>query len=62
MKKEEIRIVVASLRLDAIVAELANCSRNVANEIIENQRVFINYENEFRSSKLLSEGAKESLL
>jgi enolase len=56
VKKEEIRIVVASLRLDAIVAELANCSRNVANEIIENQRVFINYENEFRSSKLLSEG------
>ena len=45
-----------SLRLDAIVAELARCSRNVANEIIENQRVFINYENESRSSKLLSEG------
>ena len=56
VKKEEIRIVVASLRLDAIVAELAKCSRNVANEIIENQRVFINYENESRSSKLLSEG------
>ena len=47
VKKEEIRIVVASLRLDAIVAELAKCSRNVANEIIENQRVFINYENEW---------------
>ena len=56
VKKEEIRIVVPSLRLDAIVAELAKCSRNVANEIIENQRVFINYENESRSSKLLSEG------
>ena len=56
VKKEEIRIVVASLRLDTIVAELAKCSRNVANEIIENQRVFINYENESRSSKLLSEG------
>ena len=38
------------------MAELAKCSRNVANEIIENQRVFINYENESRSSKLLSEG------
>ena len=56
VKKEEIRIVLASLRLDAIVAELAKCSRNVANEIIENQRVFINYENESRRSKLLSEG------
>ena len=56
VKKEEIRIVVASLRLDAIVAELANCSRNVANEIIENQKVFINYENESRNSRLLNEG------
>lgn len=55
IKKEQKRITVASLRLDSIVSEIANCSRNIANEIIENQRVFVNYENETRNSKQIKE-------
>lgn len=54
IKKEEIRITISSLRLDNIVAELANCSRTSANEIIKSQRVFVNYENETRNSKLIN--------
>lgn len=53
IKKETIKITVPTLRLDSVVSELAHCSRTSANEIIENQRVFINYENETKSSKLL---------
>lgn len=56
IKKQAIRITVSSIRLDNVVAELANCSRNVASEIIASQRVFINYENETRNSKLISQG------
>jgi len=55
IKKEQKRITVASLRLDNIVSEISNCSRNIANEIIESQRVFVNYENETRSSKQINE-------
>lgn len=56
IKKETIKITVPTLRLDSVVSELAHCSRTSANEIIENQRVFINYENETKSSKLLKVG------
>ena len=56
IKKENIRITVQSLRLDNIVSELANCSRNTASDIISSGRVFVNYENETRNSKLINEG------
>lgn len=54
IKKEEMTIIVPAMRLDSIVSELAHVSRSMANDIIENQRVFINYENEERKSKILS--------
>lgn len=53
IKKEEITIIVPAMRLDSIISELAHVSRNAANDIIENQRVFVNYENEGRKSRLL---------
>lgn len=56
IKKEEIRITVSSLRIDNIVPELANCSRIMANEMITNQRVFVNYECETRNSKQINIG------
>lgn len=56
IKKENIRITVPSLRLDSVVSELANCSRTVANEIIAGQRVYVNYENEARNSKIINVG------
>lgn len=39
---EEFTIIVSSLRLDNFVAELAKCSRTRAEEIITEQRVYIN--------------------
>lgn len=53
IKKETKRITVPSLRLDSVVSELANCSRTMASEIIAGQRVYVNYENETRNSKLI---------
>ena len=55
-KKEEIKIIVASLRLDNFVSELARCSRNKAVEIINTERVFINYQNETKKTKQIKPG------
>ena len=55
LKKEDIRIVVQSLRLDSIVAQLANTSRTNANEIIIQGRVFINYEEQLKTDKQIKE-------
>lgn len=55
-KKEEREIIVSSLRLDSIVAELAKTSRNKASEIIALGRVFVNYENEIKLSKEIKIG------
>ena len=55
INKEEIKIIVASLRLDNIVSELTKTSRQKANEIIKQERVFINFENETKSTKLLKQ-------
>lgn len=55
IKKEELRIVIQSLRLDCVIAQLANTSRTKAKEIIEEGRVFINYENELKSDKYIKE-------
>jgi len=48
---EELKIVVASPRLDSFVAELANCSRSQAEEMLMAERVFINSEIESKPSK-----------
>ena len=56
IKKEEITIIVPSLRLDSIVANLAHTSRNKALEIISNERVLVNFAIATKSSKLLNYG------
>ena len=53
---EESTIIVASMRIDNIVAELAGCSRTNADEYIDNERVLVNYETVFKSSKSVDEG------
>lgn len=55
IKKEEIRLVLQSLRLDGIVAQLSNTSRTKASETIKDGRVFINYEEQFKEDKLVKE-------
>ena len=51
IQKEEITIIVPSLRLDSIVAELANASRNKATTFITSERVLVNYMVETKTSK-----------
>lgn len=55
IKREEIQIIVSSPRIDNIVAELARTSRTKAEEIITSGRVFVNFENILKTSKILKE-------
>lgn len=55
-QKIEITEIVASLRLDNIVASLARTSRNKATEILEQERVFLNFKNETKASKQVKVG------
>ena len=54
-KFKEMKIIVSSLRLDNVVAELAGTSRNKAVELLKQERVFINYKNETKATKLVVE-------
>ncbi|MBQ3409681.1 MAG: hypothetical protein IJH12_10840 [Clostridia bacterium] len=54
-KFEKIKLITSSLRLDNVVSELAKTSRNRANEMIEQERVFVNYEQEGKNTKLVKE-------
>lgn len=53
---EESTIIVSSMRIDNIVAELAGCSRTNADEYINSERVFVNYETALKGSKTIFEG------
>lgn len=53
IKIEDINIIVPSLRLDNIVSDLARTSRSKAVQIINQERVFINGQNETKVSKQL---------
>ncbi len=55
-QKQEIKITVSSMRLDNIVSELANTSRAKAVQIINEGRIFVNFENEYKVSKILNIG------
>lgn len=53
---EEMKIIISSNRLDNFVSELARCSRSQAEVIIEEQRVFVNSELSYKTSKKINEG------
>lgn len=53
IQMEELKIIVASLRLDNFVSDLARTSRSKAVEIISQERVFINGKNETKQSKIV---------
>lgn len=54
-EKETFKINVPSMRLDAIVGELAKVSRNDANSYINQERVFVNFKLELRNTKQILE-------
>ena len=56
IEKEKITITVTSMRLDNIVAELAKCSRSKANELLMQERVFVNFEVVTIQTKEVKEG------
>jgi len=56
-KKEIIKINVPSMRLDCIIGELARCSRNEASEIIEQERVFVDFKEEIRGTRIINESS-----
>ena len=56
IKVEELSIIVPSLRLDNFVSDLAKTSRSKASQIIDSERVFINGQNETKSSKQVKLG------
>lgn len=56
IKKEEIEIIVSSLRLDNVISEFARCSRNKALDIINTERVFVNFECETKKTKQIKMG------
>ena len=56
VRKEELEIIVSSLRLDNVISELARCSRNKALDIINMERVFINFQNETKKTKQIKPG------
>ena len=56
VSKLELSAVVISLRLDNIVAVLSRTSRNKALDIISQERVFLNFKLETKSSKQVKVG------
>lgn len=55
--KKELKIIVSSMRLDCVVSELLKTSRGKAEEIIKEQRVFVNFENIDKLTKQIKEKA-----
>lgn len=55
-KFENINIIISSARLDNFVSELGKFSRGNASEYIQEGKVFVNGENEFKESKKIKEG------
>lgn len=56
LQRVELSIIVLSLRLDSIVSELAHTSRGKAVQILEQERVFVNFQNETKPSKQIKVG------
>ena len=55
INKEELKIIVSSMRLDCVVSELLKTSRGRVEEIIKEQRVFVNFENVHKLTKQIKE-------
>jgi RNA-binding protein YlmH len=56
-EKKVFKINVPSMRLDAIVGELARVSRADANRLLEEERVFVDFKEEIRGTRQIKEGS-----
>lgn len=55
VNKQEINIIVSSMRLDSVISEILKTSRGKAEEIINEGRVFVNFENINKLTKQIKE-------
>jgi len=58
---EDTEVLVTSMRIDNLITSLCKCSRQKANELIANDKVFINYLCADKPSKTLSKGDTVSI-
>ena len=56
IKMEITTVIVTQLRLDTIISAILHVSRTKANEIIEQERVLVNYETKSKNSVVLKQG------
>lgn len=56
IRLEKITILVPQLRLDVVISELLHTSRTKANEVIEQERVLVNYETKTKNATMLQTG------
>lgn len=56
IKLEKMTILVPQLRLDVVISELLHASRTKANEVIEQERVLVNYETKTKNATTLQMG------
>ena len=52
---EEIQISISSFRLDNFISEIARISRNKAEELLQNEKIFVNTKLEKKATKLIKE-------
>ena len=55
INKKEINIIVPSLRIDAVISDILKTSRGKVEELLNEGRVFVNYEEVYKSTKQIKE-------
>lgn len=55
INKQEINIIVPSLRIDAVVSDILKTSRGKVEELLKEGRVFLNYEEIYKATKQIKE-------
>lgn len=55
-KKEDIIILISQMRLDVIISEILHLSRSKANEIVSDERAFVNHELKTKNATMLKTG------
>ena len=55
INKQEINIIVPSLRIDAVISDILKTSRGKVEELIKEGKVFLNYEQIYKSTKQIKE-------
>lgn len=55
INKKEIKIIVPSLRIDAVISEVIHTSRGKSEELLQEGRIFLNYEQIAKGTKQIKE-------